>query len=298
VQIRVRVVHLEPEVLALLEPGRIREESRKGDRVRLQVTTSFRPMVPADVGPALRIISAHDSDDAEVAEAAYEKSLAWQYAFCVDGELPGVTGGTPIDETDDSWWLSWTYLDAAHRGQGLGREMLGRMLEVMRRDGARKVFLTTSSLRGRDGRPKYAAAIRASEAAGFEHELRHADFYTPGEAMLVMGLRMRAMVQRAVEPDAREIRLGVAHEIGETDDTYALDWQFVADGSGDGVEAFETAIEALNELEARIAFVGLPSDARAAMALTEAAGFHVDGTVRDFYADGVDEIRWRLDLEG
>jgi RimJ/RimL family protein N-acetyltransferase len=255
-------------------------------------------MVPADVGPALRIISAHDSDDAEVAEAAYEKSLAWQYAFCVDGELPGVTGGTPIDETDDSWWLSWTYLDAAHRGQGLGREMLGRMLEVMRRDGARKVFLTTSSLRGRDGRPKYAAAIRASEAAGFEHELRHADFYTPGEAMLVMGLRMRAMVQRAVEPDAREIRLGVAHEIGETDDTYALDWQFVADGSGDGVEAFETAIEALNELEARIAFVGLPSDARAAMALTEAAGFHVDGTVRDFYADGVDEIRWRLDLEG
>ncbi len=261
------------------------------------MTTSFRPMVSADVRPALRIISAHDSDDAEVAEASYEKSLAWQYAFCVDGELAGVTGGTPIEETDDSWWLSWTYLDAVHRGKGLGREMLGRMLEVMRRERARKVFLTTSSLSGRDGKPKYGAAIRAYEAAGFEHEARHAGFYTPGEAMLVMGLRIRATVKRAIVPDAREIRLGVAHEIDETDDTYALDWRFV-DGPGDGVEAFETAIEALHELEARIAFVGLPSDAPAAIALTESAGFHVDGTVRDFYADGVDEIRWRLDLEG
>lgn len=256
-------------------------------------------MVPADVPAALRIISAHDRDDGDAAADSYEKSLDHQYALCVDGQLAGITGGTPIDGTDASWWLSWTYLDVAHRGRGLGREMIARMLDVMRRAGARKVFVTTSSLTGRDGAPKYGAAIRAYEAAGFEHEARHADFYVPGEAMLVMGKRLSARVLRPVPDDPRAIEVGEAHEIPETDDAYALEWRYVEEGApGDGVDDFEDAIESLRALEARVAFVGLPSDSPAAIAVVESAGFCPDGVVADFYADGVDEVRWRMDLEG
>jgi len=253
-------------------------------------------MVEADIKPALRIITAHDRDDGEAAAESYLRSLAHQYALLTDEEVVGVTGGLPIEGTVDAWWLSWTYLDRAARGRGLGREMLGRMLDVLRRRRARKVFLTTSDLRGRDGEPKYGAALRAYAAAGFEHEARHADFYTPGEAMLVMGKRLRAKIERAIPHEPRGIRVVGADEIAETDDTYALDWRFTDDGPGDDAAALRSEVERLREDEARVVYLGLPTDARAANALAEAAGFTDDGRLLDFYDDGVDEVRWRVDV--
>lgn len=260
------------------------------------MTPTFRPLTSADLPAALRIISAHDRDDGVAAEDAYAHSLTHQFALCIEDRLVGVTGGSEIADTVGAWWLSWTYLDAAWRGRGLGKLMLGRMLDVMVEHGARKVFLTTSDLPGRDGKPKYGAAIRAYTAAGFEREARHADFYTPGEAMFVMGLRLRPPDDRERSLDPRGIEVLDAEEIAETDDTYALDWRYV-DGPGDSVEVLRDAVDDLRSLEARVVFLGLPSDTPLAHALAEAAGFHVDGTLRDFHDDGVHEVRWRLDLD-
>ncbi len=262
-------------------------------------TLDFRPLVPADVPDALRIIRAHDSDDGAAAAKSYRATLDGHYALCVDDALVGVTGGYPVEGTDATWFLSWTYLDAAFRGRGLGRELLRRGLDALRRRGARKVFVTTSDLRDRSGELRYGAALRAYAAAGFEPEAEHADFYAPGETMLVMGMRLKARVDREQFPDPRALRFDSAEEIVETDDAWVLDWRFVEDGPGDGPDALAGEVARLrDEEEARVVFVSVPSDAPAAAALFEASGWRRDGALRDFYEDGVDEVRWRLDLSG
>ncbi len=258
---------------------------------------TFRPMERKDVPRALEIIGAHDEDDRKEAKRAYRYSLEHQYAFCVEGQVAGVTGGNPIEGTDDSWWLSWTYLAAEFRGRGLGREMLGLALKTMADGGARKIFLTTSSLETEDGQAKYGAAIRAYTSAGFEHLARHEDFYVPGEAMIVMGRRVRPAEEVEHEPEHRPIVIGKATEIAETDDAYAFDWRYVEEEE-DGTTAaeLEEAVEDLREDEARVVFVGLPSDTVAGAEFLQAAGFRNDGTLLDFYEDGLHELRWRLDL--
>ncbi len=261
------------------------------------MSPTFRPMVAADIRPALRIIAAHDRDDGVAAADTFraQGGTEHHYVLCLEERLVGVTGGHPVEDTDHTWWLSWTYLHAAHRGRGLGRELLTRMLDALRERGARKVFLTTSDLLDQDGNPKYGKALRAYAAAGFEPEAHHGAFYTPTEAMLVLGLRLVPPVASPVEPDTRAVRLGEAHEMAETDDAYALDWRFVDAAAGDGPTEVRAVLDDLDP-DARLAVIGVPSNAPHAIALAERSGFLEDGVLRDFHADGVHEVRYRLDL--
>ena len=262
--------------------------------LRLPQGVSFRPLVEADVVDALRIIRAHDSDDGDVARAAYAHSLDHQYVMARSGRVMGVTGGNPVDGTYGSWWLSWTYLDGAERGRGLGGAMLQRMLHVFARKGARKVFLTTSDLRTRTGTLKYGPAMRAYLRAGFDFEAHHPDFYEVGEGMVVMGRRVRARVRLPLPVDERSFALSAAERVVETDDAWYLDWRYAEAGQGSTVTEIEAAVGALED--ARVAFVGIPSDLPLAETRLRDAGFYCDGRLTDFHEDGVDELRLRRDL--
>jgi len=81
-------------------------------------------MLPSDVPHALRIVNEYDEDDALEARDTYEESIEGQYCLCERGQVIGVVGAKPIEDTDGSMGLSWTYLQRAVRRSGKGSQML------------------------------------------------------------------------------------------------------------------------------------------------------------------------------
>lgn len=262
------------------------------------IRPTFRAMNPADVPAALDIIRRFSEDDYQVAKHGLNRDVSDQYVLCLEDTVVGLTGIKYIDGTAHAYWLSWTYLREDHRGKGFGQMLLTGIFAVLEKEGARKLFLTTSDLRDTpDGPMLYGPAIKAYERAGFVQEAHHRAFYTHDEGQIVMGRRIDPDVNGPSEdPDPRGCRITDIDEIVETDDAYFIDWTFAAADRAVKVADIEAELETLRADEARVAFVGIPADAPAVLALFRAAGFVDDGALADFYEDGVAEIRLRFDL--
>lgn len=262
------------------------------------IRPTFRAMTPADVPAALDIVRRFSEDDHEVAKYNLNRDVSGHYVLCLEDTVVGVTGARYIDGTRQAYWLSWTYLREDHRGKGFGQMLLTGLVSMLERDGGRKIFLTTSDLRDTpDGPLLYGPAIKAYERAGFVQETHHAAYYTHDEGQLVMGRRIDPEIGGpSEEPDPRGCQITDTDEIVETDDAYYIDWKFASADKVSRVADVEAELEALREDGARVAFVGIPSDAPAVIALFRAAGFVDDGRLADFYEDGVAEIRLRFDL--
>ena len=93
--------------------------------------TQWREMTKDDVPVVLDIIEGHDEDDAEAAaEDFHQPSGVWGYFVLTAGsQVLGVTGLQVPPACDKTAWISWTYIDAEHTGQGLGRTMLNHLLD-------------------------------------------------------------------------------------------------------------------------------------------------------------------------
>ena len=254
----------------------------------------FRAMTSADVKRALQIIRDDDDDDAQCARKSYKRSLDDQFVLTNSGEVIGVTGARPIDGTDRSSWLSWTYLDPGQQRRGWGTNMLQAMIETFREMGTRKVFAMVSEDEGGGGR--YGRAIQTYNRAGFFEELRHPDYYDAGETMIAMGLRIQSEFNvDPDDPDLRPPRLTDVDEIVETDDAYYIDWEF-ADGQGSSPADLARMIDRVRKWEGRVVFVSAASDAHAVAEYFQGAGFGEEGQLLDFYEDGINETHFRLDL--
>ena len=258
----------------------------------------FREMTPADVPAALDIIRRFSEEDFQVARHGLNRDVDNQFVLTVEGAVVGVTGVRHIEGTDNAYWLSWTYLREDQRGKGLGQMLMTGAFEMLARMDARKVFLTTSDLRDTpDGPLLYGPAIKAYGRAGFAQEAYHAAFYTEDEGQIIMGRRiMTEPTPPGNAPETRGCRVTDVDEIVETDDAYLIDWSFASPKRAASVADVRAEIDKLAALEARVAFVGIPSDAPAVIALFKAAGFSDDGRLIDFHEDGVDEVRLRFDL--
>lgn len=267
-------------------------------------TLSLRPMTAEDLARVLAIITEHDEDDGAAAEASYaEAGFDRQFVLVNEhDEVLGVTGYRPAQGTDATAWLSWTYVDEAARGRGAGKEMLTRLFEVLREAGIRKVFTSTSDYVDEEDGDIYAAARRMYEDLGFREELRHADYYEPGETQLIYGLRLngeRADVQ--IAEDDTCVFFNRLHEIAEADDIYAIGWQVVKPRLFQRPNQFTPqdlapGIEQARNWEARALFISFPSNMVSVQEPLQAAGFIEAGRLSDFYEDGLDEIHFRLNL--
>ncbi|MAE66424.1 MAG: hypothetical protein CMJ18_19320 [Phycisphaeraceae bacterium] len=264
--------------------------------VNLPDGIEFRLMQRGDMKSALAVIRQHSADDYEVAKDSYGDTRG-QYVLTEAGKVIGVTGGRMIPVTDRAYWLSWTYLDEAHRGQGLGRAMLDAMIEQFRSIHARKVFLSVSDQdQGMGNRGLYGKAMELYGQVGFAEELRHADYYDHGENMIAMGLRIDEEYDaEPTDPEERLPRLLDVDEIVETDDAYFVEWEF-DDGEGSSLEDVDRMIEQVRKWKGRVVFAGVAADALVAQDLFVAAGFVEDGHLADFYEDGIDEVRFRYNL--
>lgn len=256
----------------------------------------LRPMKPADMLRALQIISEYDEDDAYDARETYEESIEGQYVLTENGLVIGVVGATPIENTDRAYGLSWTYLQRADKRSGKGKQMLDWMIELLRDQGCRKVFVQASDYQDPNEGDIYFDARESYLRAGFMQELRQPDFYAPGDSMIVYGMRLTNKEFTQIPPNNEAIRITDVDEIPETNDAYWVAWELEDRGPGSQASDFDKLIREVKTWGARSLYMAFPSDVARAQDLMANARFRVAGRLIDYYEDGVDEVHYRYDL--
>ncbi|WP_208353764.1 GNAT family N-acetyltransferase [Pseudaestuariivita rosea] len=254
----------------------------------------LKPMEFKHLSKVIEIINETDEDDAAEAEEHLLETQFQGMAVLIDGgKVIGVTGSSPVEDSDEAVWLSWTYLSEDHRGQGLGKFMVGALLDDLRAVGVRKMFISTSDY-VEDGEDIYADARRFYQALGAREELRVPAYHSHDEAKIVYGLNL---TQSVVSSDAPPLATGVtftgAPKAPESDGGAALTWQ----EGGVGVSGLAEAVRKADMGKARIVFTALPHDI-SALAASELQdyGFEKVGSLKDYYAAGEPQDWWSYRL--
>jgi ribosomal protein S18 acetylase RimI-like enzyme len=268
-----------------------------------EAQAELRPMQEADLPFVLTIINQHDEDDAEEAEESYaEQGLENQFVLVRGEEILGVSGFRYAAGTIGTAWLSWTYLRKDAQQQGLGTWMLNAMLQRMREENYRKIFVSTSDYVDPNEGPIYAAANQLYQNVGFRQEVVHPDYFDVGESQIVYGLTLQSNMS-IIPPHADNscLLFNGLFEIPETDDVYVINWdvqqkklfgrnqQFTA-------QDLQLGLETAREWEARAVFISFPSNMPSVLPPLQAAGFVEEGRLKDYYEDGIDELRFRFNL--
>ncbi len=264
---------------------------------QLPTGIDFRPMSPQDVGAVLDIIAQNDEDDFEQAQQSFRDSLDDQFVMTAQGAVVGTTGAAYAEGTDETYWLSWTYLDEVYRGRGLGTVMLETMLGRLRESKARKVFVNMSDYVDPERGPIYQDALQAYQRAGFVEELKHLEYYDRNESLIVLGLRLKdpENSEQFVTPDQRAGVIVDCDEISDTEDAYLIDWEYT-EGAGSTDEDIQKYVKKVAKWEGRIIFAGACAEATRVISLFRNNGFVEEGRLSDFYEDGLDDVHLRYDL--
>jgi len=211
----------------------------------------------------------------------------------------GVTGFRAIEHTDRAYWLSWSYIDLDHsRSRLTGQHVLECAVDRLRAENGRKLFVEVSASDAPiDSARQYGAAKGMYERFGFKGESHHADYYQHGEDMSVLSYRIEDPKPAAdIEPETRPLVVTDADEIFETDDAYFVEWAYADDGSESSVRDITKWVDKIGKWDGRCAFIGVPSHATTAQQQVQEAGFAEDGRLKDLICDGIDEVRYRVDL--
>lgn len=255
----------------------------------------LREMQSDDISQVIAIIESHDEDDAEAAEAGYQVAGGTydNYVYEVDGEIIGVTGFSVPPGCEQTYWLSWTYVNDKHVNQGHGRKILTEIIDLIKEKGARKLFIKVSDYVDPEDGAIYAAALHLYQSLGFTIEITHKDFYDEGEAQMLLGLRLKDEISTPIEDDHCNVQFDGIFEIGETDGAYSFSWHDEGENplTPDDIQ---TGINAVRDDGARAIFLSFPSNFTNIEAPLLESGFSSAGTLSDYYDDGVHEKHYSL----
>ncbi len=252
------------------------------------------PLLDEHIPSAIAIIDQHDEDDAEYAQNTYKRSLDDQYGLFLETQLVGVSGFT-IDQNDIAW-ISWTYLDQNHQGKGLGSFMLDQIIDKIHMAGGRKIFVATSDYQETPGGPLlYAAAMKLYEKHRFVREVFHPDYYDEGEGQIIYGLRLKTGSSIPDTPSNSPIKLIGNGLITETESSWFIEWQNEESGTGNwSVQNLRAVTDDAFSKGATSTFISIPSNKiDFIIADLVAAGYKLEARLADYYADGIDEMRYR-----
>lgn len=269
----------------------------------------FRPLQKKDVKRVVKIIHEHDEDDAKEAAKKY-KDLRNGHDFVleINGEVVGITGASEDFGSDQTWWLSWSYLDPAVQGRGHGKELFAGILQFLKDNNARKVFVSTSNYAEKDGSLHYGTAIHLYRALGFGIEVEKRDFYATGENQLIFGLELTPRPETAgIAPpppgdtweDLPIILPEKAETLAETDRAHVIHWNYAADPQAESFSLAELQnfIDHARKKGARHLHISFPSTLLYRLEHTlSQAHFQRIGTLRDYYEWGVDDVHFCLQL--
>ncbi len=260
----------------------------------------LRPMCNGDIHRIIKIIDAYDDDDAQAAEEDFEQSgLDDQYVLELDDSVIGVTGFRRVPATDNTAWLSWTYVDQLHTGKGYGKLMVERLLETLTQAEARKIFVKVSNYEDPEAGKIYQRAHDMYQRLGFELELTNKDFYDEGEDQLIYGklLSQSSGEELEILEEKPVIRFNGMHEIAESDGAYTFSW-VVEDKKplfgkrSFSVEDLNIGLQAVKNDGGRKVFLTFPSNLPLIHNPLQAAGFKYIGDLTDYYEQGVNEMHF------
>lgn len=252
---------------------------------------TVKPMNVTHLNEAVAIIAQTDDDDADEAfEDLKNKQCQNMFVLLERGKVLGVTGFTPVDGSNDSAWLSWTYLDEVQQGKGLGRFLLDGLLEHLSNIGVRKLFISSSDYK-EDGECIYAAAHKMYESLGAQKELIVEDYHDEGEAKIIYSLINTS--QEAAPPSTLDPIKGIEFSnpirAEESKNGFALHWAV----KGEGISGLDTAIAEADKQYFSPVYVVLPADVSKFTATDlKDQGFEKVGSLTDFYEVGLDQIWW------
>lgn len=258
----------------------------------------LRPMHETDIPRVLAIIAEYDEDDAYDAQETYEESIDYQYCLVERNQVIGVIGAKPIPNTVDAFGLSWTYLQRTDRRSGKGTQMLNWIVEIMREQGGRKAFVHASDYHDPEEGDVYYDAREAYMRMGFIQELKHPDYYAPGESMLVYGMRLQPRGELNSNRILDDIKITDVDEIPETNNAFWIAWELASPGQGSTVADFEKVFREVKSWGGRSLFMAFPSEVVKAAELLPSSKFRIAGRLMDYYEDGIDEVHYRHDLLG
>ncbi len=269
-------------------------------------STQVRAMYMSDLHRVLEIISNHDEDDGEAAESEFDdEGIEGQFVLVEDELVLGITGYREIEACDGSYWLSWTYLDAAYRGQGLGKKMLNDVLARLKEQGARKIFVKVSDYE-EDGVNIYATALAMYQSLGFTIEVVSKDFYDEGESQTILGLYLspdsESSEQTIVADEKPVIRFNGLFEIVETDGAFSFSWIVEKSKGLFGNRSFSTedldiGLREVAKQGGRKVFLTFPSNLVLIHQPLQAAGFKFVGQLKDYYEVGLHELHFSHSLD-
>jgi ribosomal protein S18 acetylase RimI-like enzyme len=94
-------------------------------------------------------------------------------------ELVGYACYGPVDGTQDSFDLYWIAVSPEEQGKGLGSHIYARAEVAVRKAGAKRIYVDTSSS------DRYAPTRGFYKRMGFAEQARLPDFYAPGDAKVI-----------------------------------------------------------------------------------------------------------------
>lgn len=261
---------------------------------------ALRAMEQSDIGKAVEIIFTHDDDDAEAAQLDFERTgICDQYVFEMDSTIIGVTGFRRVPATENTAWLSWTYIAAQYCRQGHGTAMMQQLLSILNELDTRKIFVKVSNYRDEQGYKVYLGALKMYESLGFQLELTNKDFYDEDEDQLIYSKSLKSGGDDAVDilEEKPVMRFNGIYEIAESEGAYTFSWTVLDKKPLFGKRSFtiedvQIGLKAAKKEGARKVFLTFPSNLPLIHQPLQAAGFKYVGTLKDYYERGVDEMHF------
>lgn len=247
------------------------------------------------VSDVIAIIAQTDEDDAAEAEEIFlaQGGLENMFVLIERGKVLGVTGVGYDDHIPDLAWLSWTYLDEAHHGHGLGGQMLNDLLGMLAKQGIRKLFIETSD-HSDFGKKTYERAHKLYEDFGASLELTIPDYHAPGEAKLIFGLdnpEAPADVPVSEGEMLHGFDIRSVEKAPETDNVGGLVWEETANG----LTGVDLAKRNMHRDGYRMLVLPIPDDlAKANLTELQKNGFEHVGELKDYYSKGLHQQWWVL----
>ncbi|MEW2919710.1 GNAT family N-acetyltransferase [Ruegeria sp. ANG10] len=256
---------------------------------------TLKPMEWLHVSPAVQIIAQTDEDDADEAENKFvHEGTDNMFVLQDRGEVLGLIGYCLDEDAPDIAWLSWTYLDQAHAGKGLGSQMLNDLLGKLAQMHVRKIFIETSDYE-EFGKKLYAAAHKLYEEFGAEVELTVPGYHGPREAKIIYGLdNPEAPEIQAAEPSPTTgLSFTDIHKAAETDDVAGLRWC----ETSTGLSGLDQQLSLARAQSYRMAVLAIPSDLSNANATDlQAHGLKKCGELKEFYGKDLHQVWWSSNL--
>ena len=144
---------------------------------------------PSDLGVILNIVqssgffsTAEVEMACELATDRLENGLQSSYQFLFaenDGEVVGYTCYGLIPATAASYDLYWIAVSETSRGKKMGKILLQKTEEIIRRMGGTRLYAETSS------RAQYASTQKFYQNGGYIAEAVLKDFYAPGDSKII-----------------------------------------------------------------------------------------------------------------